>query len=104
MGKLTQASLFCGAGGLDLGFEAAGFTTVWANDFNKDACETFRMWNPAAEVVCGDIGQVDSADIPDTDIILGGFPCQGFSLSGPRRLDDSRNKLYKHYVLSLIHI
>ena len=98
MGKLTQASLFCGAGGLDLGFEAAGFTTVWANDFNKDACETFRMWNPAAEVVCGDIGQVDSADIPDTDIILGGFPCQGFSLSGPRRLDDSRNKLYKHYV------
>lgn len=98
MGKLTQASLFCGAGGLDLGFEAAGFTTVWANDFNKDACETFRMWNPGAEVVCGDIGQVDSADIPDTDIILGGFPCQGFSLSGPRRLDDSRNKLYKHYV------
>ena len=97
MGRLTQASLFCGAGGLDIGFERAGFKTIWANDFNADACETFRKWS-SAELVCGDIGAVDANDIPDVDVILGGFPCQGFSLSGPRKLDDSRNVLYKHYV------
>ena len=97
MKQMTQASLFCGAGGLDIGFERAGFKTVWANDFNADACETFRQWSKA-DVVCGDIGKISADDIPDTDIILGGFPCQGFSLSGPRKLDDSRNSLYKHYV------
>ena len=97
MKQMTQASLFCGAGGLDIGFERAGFKTVWANDFNKDACDTFRCWSDAI-VVCGDIGKISEDDIPDTDIILGGFPCQGFSLSGPRKLDDSRNSLYKHYV------
>lgn len=97
MRDFTQASLFCGAGGLDLGFERAGFHTVWANDFNKDACDTFRSWS-GAEVVHGDIGRIETSQIPDTDVILGGFPCQGFSLSGPRKLDDSRNSLYKHYV------
>lgn len=97
MKQMTQASLFCGAGGLDIGFERAGFKTIWANDFNADACDTFRLWSDA-EVVCDDISKISVDDIPDTDIILGGFPCQGFSLSGPRKLDDSRNVLYKHYV------
>ena len=100
MGKkkaFTAVSLFCGAGGLDLGFDRAGFRTIWANDFNADACETFRMWSKA-EVVCGDISKINSDSIPESDIMLGGFPCQGFSLSGPRRIDDSRNVLYKQYV------
>lgn len=97
MREFTAASLFCGAGGLDIGFERAGFKTVWANDFDKDACKTHENWSNA-KVVCGDIGKVDVSDIPDVDVILGGFPCQGFSLSGPRKIDDSRNVLYKHYV------
>ena len=97
MREFTAVSLFCGAGGLDLGFENAGFRTIWANDFDKDACKTHQNWS-SAEVVCGDIGKVDISQIPDSDIILGGFPCQGFSLSGPRKIDDSRNVLYKHYV------
>ncbi|MCR5084775.1 MAG: DNA (cytosine-5-)-methyltransferase [Succinivibrionaceae bacterium] len=97
MREFTAASLFCGAGGLDIGFERAGFRTIWANDFDPDACSTHRSWS-SATVACGDIGLVDLSDIPDTDIILGGFPCQGFSLSGPRKVDDSRNTLYKHYV------
>ena len=97
MREFTAASLFCGAGGLDIGFERAGFHTVWANDFESDACKTHESWSNA-KVVCGDIGKIDATDIPDTDIILGGFPCQGFSLSGPRKIDDKRNVLYQHYV------
>lgn len=97
MKKFTAISLFCGAGGLDMGFERAGFRTIWANDSNADACKTHKNWS-ASKVVCSDIARVGTGDIPDADIILGGFPCQGFSLSGPRKIDDARNALYKHYV------
>lgn len=97
MREFTAVSLFCGAGGLDIGFERAGFKTIWANDFELDACKTHMSWSKA-EVVCGDISKVDVSTIPSSDIILGGFPCQGFSLSGPRKIDDSRNSLYKYYV------
>ncbi len=97
MAGFTAASLFAGAGGLDMGFDNAGFKTVWANDVDADACRTHEKWCKA-ETVCGDIGKVGQDSIPCTDVILGGFPCQGFSLSGPRKLDDSRNVLYKHYV------
>ena len=97
MREFTAISLFAGAGGLDMGFERAGFKTIWANDFESDACKTHENWS-TAKVVCGDVTKIDAEDIPDADIILGGFPCQGFSLSGPRKIDDSRNVLYKHYV------
>lgn len=97
MREFTAVSLFCGAGGLDLGFDHAGFKTIWANDFDADACKTHQNWSKA-EVVCGDISKIDMSKIPVSDVILGGFPCQGFSLSGPRKIDDSRNVLYKHYV------
>lgn len=97
MREFTAISLFSGAGGLDMGFERAGFRTIWANDFESDACKTHENWS-TAKVVCGDIAKVDAKDIPDADVMLGGFPCQGFSLSGPRKIDDSRNVLYKHYV------
>ena len=97
MREFTAVSLFCGAGGLDLGFDKAGFKIIWANDFDADACKTHQNWSNA-EVVCGDISKIDMSKIPVSDVILGGFPCQGFSLSGPRKIDDSRNVLYKHYV------
>lgn len=97
MREFTAVSLFCGAGGLDMGFERAGFKTIWANDFDKDACKTHQNWSDAT-VVCSDISKIDFSTIPTSDVILGGFPCQGFSLSGPRKIDDSRNVLYKHYV------
>lgn len=97
MREFTAISLFCGAGGLDLGFDRAGFKTVWANDIDPDACKTHEQWSNA-KVVCGDVSKIDADDIPNADIMLGGFPCQGFSLSGPRKIDDSRNVLYKQYV------
>ena len=94
----TAASLFCGAGGLDMGFERAGFKTIWANDNDKDACKTFESWNPSAKVVCSKIELIKPDSIPDIDVILGGFPCQGFSVAGNRDLNDPRNKLYLNYV------
>ena len=98
MKQYTCASLFCGAGGLDYGFEKAGFKTIWANDMNADACRTFSLWNSDCEVICDKIQNVPSKKIPNVDILLGGFPCQGFSLAGPRKLNDTRNSLYKEYV------
>lgn len=95
--EYTHVSLFSGAGGLDIGLEQAGFHTVWANDFNHDACETHRLWSNTT-VVEGDIGKVDYNTIPDCDIASFGFPCQCFSLSGLRKVDDSRNVLYRHCV------
>lgn len=95
--KYTLVSLFSGAGGLDMGFENKGFKTIWANDIDKDACETHRNWSKAT-VVEGDIGKIDFKSIPFSDVIAGGFPCQGFSLAGPRKLDDSRNILYRYFV------
>ncbi len=97
MREFTAVSLFCGAGGLDMGFHRAGFKTLWANDIDADACKTHHAWSHST-VVCDDISKIDMSQIPVTDVMLGGFPCQGFSLSGPRKIDDSRNVLYKHYV------
>lgn len=95
--NFTMSSLFADAGGLDIGFENSGFKTIWANDIDKDACNTHRLWSNAT-VVCADIGKIDYSDIPNSDIIAGGFPCQGFSLAGPRKIDDARNALYKYFV------
>ena len=95
--RYSHVSLFSGAGGLDIGLEQAGFETVWANDFNHDACETHRLWS-SAPVTEGDVGDVDFGTVPDCDLASYGFPCQGFSLSGPRKIDDSRNVLYRHCV------
>lgn len=97
MREFTAISLFCGAGGLDIGFERAGFKTIWANDFDRDACKTHSSWSNA-DVVCGDVAKIDAKDIPDADIMLGGYPCPGYSLAGPRRVEDSRNRLYLEYV------
>ncbi len=93
----SVVSLFAGAGGLDLGFHNQGFNVIWANDIDPDACETHRMWSNAT-VIQDDIGKINMDLIPKSGVIIGGFPCQGFSLAGPRKIDDERNKLYKFFV------
>ncbi len=95
--KYTVVSLFSGAGGMDIGFDLEGFKTIWANDFDKDSCETHKIWS-GAEVVHGPIEKVDLNSIPRADVVLGGFPCQGFSLAGPRKVDDKRNVLFRNFV------
>lgn len=90
-------SLFSGAGGLDLGFKLAGHEIIWANDIDKDACATY-VKNIGPHIVCADIKDINIQDIPDCDIVIGGFPCQGFSMANVRRtVDDERNQLYKFF-------
>jgi DNA (cytosine-5)-methyltransferase 1 len=93
--KLKVAGLFSGCGGLDLGFIQAGYEVVWANDFNPDAVKTYKK-NIGNHIICGDISKINSSDIPDNfDVLLGGFPCQGFSIANSKRnMGDSRNFLY----------
>lgn len=93
--RYKVVSLFSGAGGLDLGFATAGgFELVWANDSDPDAVNTYRA-NFGDHIVLGDIAKIESAAIPDCDVVLGGFPCQGFSVANTgRRADDARNELY----------
>ena len=93
-------SLFSGCGGLDLGFHQQGYETVWANDFNEWAVDTFKK-NFGDVITCGDIEEIDpyKDDIPDCDLILGGFPCQDFSMIWKRPgLNGERGNLYKSFL------
>lgn len=95
----SVVSLFAGAGGLDTGLEMAGFKTIWANEIDKDACETYMANHPDTYVERGDIRNVKS--FPKADVMVGGYPCQGFSLAGNRLITDERNFLYREFVRAL---
>ena len=97
--KLKILSLFAGAGGMDLGFKNAGFDIVWANDFDPDSVKTYKR-NFGDHIVLGDIEKIKTNQMPDNpDVVIGGFPCQGFSIANlGRSVDDSRNKLYKQML------
>lgn len=90
-------SLFSGAGGLDLGLVQAGNTVVWANDIDKDAVATYKE-NIGEHIICDDIKNIDISILPDCEVVVGGFPCQGFSQANMlRALDDDRNQLYRFF-------
>lgn len=97
--KYKVAGLFSGCGGLDLGFINSGFNVIWANDFFKEAVETYKK-NIGDHIVLGDITKISSNEIPnDFDVLLGGFPCQGFSIANIKRsMKDERNFLYKEML------
>lgn len=92
---IKVASLFAGIGGICYGFKQAGAQIVWANEIDKDACKTYRHNFGGEYLVEGDIKLVDPNDIPDIDILNGGFPCQAFSVAGYRKgFDDERGNLF----------
>lgn len=98
--------LFCGCGGFTQGFKQAGFIPSLGIDMWKDATITYKHNFPESAIINNDITKVSVNDIlhvakinsSDVDVIIGGPPCQGFSISGKRMIDDPRNILYKAFV------
>ena len=102
--KYNVIDLFCGCGGLSLGFERAGFDVLLGIDNWGDALETFRLNHKHSQGLQADISILQPKDVlpflngKTVDVIIGGPPCQGFSIAGKRILDDIRNRLYKNFV------
>ena len=93
--KPTVASFFAGVGGIDIGFERAGFHVLYANDIDKFASITYKKNFPKVKHVEQDIAKIDIDDIPKVDVIVGGFPCQAFSIAGYRKgFKDQRGILF----------
>lgn len=90
---LNIVSLFSGIGGLDLGFMYSGYNIIWANDFDKDAVKTYAN-NVSPTITEGDITEIYK-DIPKSDVLIGGFPCQPFSMMGKQKgFHDERGTLF----------
>ncbi len=91
--KWRTVDLFAGVGGIRLGFEKIGFTTVFANDFEPKCADTYNKNFKTAKLVIEDITKISTRDIPDCDFVLGGFPCQAFSIAGYRHgFDDKKGR------------
>ena len=96
--NLTAISLFAGVGGICLGFKKNGVEIVYANDFDKNACQTYRA-NFSHLLFEGDIKSIDINTIPVADLLLGGSPCQAFSIAGYQKgFDDERGNLFFEYL------
>lgn len=96
---MKVVSLFSGCGGLDLGFEKAGFDVVWANEYDSSIHATYRLNHPNTQLCTLDIREIRSNDIPDCDGIIGGPPCQSWSLGGKcLGIADDRGKLVYDYI------
>ena len=99
--------LFCGAGGLSLGFDGAHFENVFSVEFNPDFAKTYTRNFPKHNLIIDDIRNIDNNKIKElvgdneVDVIIGGAPCQGFSIAGNigrTFIDDERNRLFKEFV------
>ena len=96
---MKLVSFFSGAGGLDKGFEQAGFSTLWANEYDKQIWETYQHNFPNTELDKRSITKINPKEIPDCDGIIGGPPCQSWSEAGSLRgINDSRGKLFFNFI------
>lgn len=105
--KFKVIDLFSGAGGMSEGFSQAGFNVIAANEILEDVAETFMLNHKNTKMIVGDIRGIEPLDFlkncgikkEEIDLVIGGPPCQGFSMANRQRLiDDSRNNLYKYFV------
>lgn len=107
--KFNVIDLFCGCGGFSLGFERAGFNVILGIDVWKDALCTFKYNHMNSQTIQADLSILSPEEtLPilkgkSVDVIIGGPPCQGFSVAGKRIVDDIRNKLYKNFVHFVRH-
>lgn len=94
--KYDIDAFFAGVGGIELGFEQTGeFRVAYANEFDKNARKTYKLNNPDTLLDGRDIHDVKTTEIPDADVIMGGFPCQAFSIAGYRKgFEDERGDLF----------
>lgn len=96
---MNVVSLFAGCGGLDLGFERAGFNIIWANEYDESIHETYRLNHPKIILNTSDIRTLTGADIPDCDGIIGGPPCQSWSEGGKQMgINDPRGQLFLDFI------
>ncbi len=98
--KWSAVSLFAGCGGSDLGLRSAGIEVIWANEKNESACEFYEQVTGTTVVHPGDVQSVDT--FPKSDILVGCYPCQGYSQGGRRQSSrDERNFLYREFDRAL---
>lgn len=96
---MKLVSFFSGAGGLDLGFEKAGFNCIWANEFDREIWETYERNHPNTKLDKRSITEISSNEVPDCDGIIGGPPCQSWSEAGALRgLGDKRGQLFFDFI------
>lgn len=96
---MNIVSFFAGAGGLDLGFQKAGFNVVWANEYDKEIWETFKKNHPSTTLDKRSIIDIPSEEIPECDGIIGGPPCQSWSEAGSLRgIKDKRGQLFFDFI------
>ena len=96
---IKLATLFSGAGGLDLGFRQAGFDIAWSNEFDKTIWDTHEYNFPDTFLDRRSIVDIPSADVPEIEGIIGGPPCQSWSEAGAKRgINDARGKLFHEYI------
>lgn len=95
---MKVVSFFSGLGGLDKGFVDTDYKIIWANDFDKYAVQTYKA-NFGDHIVLGDINEIALEEIPDCDVLIGGFPCQPFSMMGQQKgFEDTRGTLFFRIV------
>lgn len=107
--KYTVLDLFCGCGGMSLGFEKAGFNVILGIDIWSDALVTYCHNHHNSIALCADLAKLGADEVEEkigrnkVDVIIGGPPCQGFSIAGKRIVNDERNTLYKGFVRMVEH-